>query len=411
MSDKFIKYANSFQAVSKLGLESPATLLEFLGNPQKDLRFIHIAGTNGKGSVCCFLQSILTRAGYKTGKFTSPDMLSVCERISIDGISIQEDEMNSLMKKVSVAAEKTKEKLGTMPTQFEIWTAAGFCYFKEHNCDIVVLEVGLGGRLDATNVIDSPLVSVITRIDYDHMNYLGNTLKEITTEKCGIIKQNSKTVTIPQNDEILSVIKEKCANNNNQIVIADLVESLAYNTYEKFNYKDINDILLSLSGKNQVENASLAIETARLLGISNEDIKYGLSNTKHPGRFEIISTNPYTIYDGAHNKNGFISLLDNIKRYFNTKDITFVCAFMKDKDITEIFELLNEYKNTAKIIATTVKNNERAECAAALCDKFINKGFIASYEDNVKSAYEKAKENNNTVVICGSLYLYKDLMS
>lgn len=411
MSDNFIKYANSFQAVSKLGLESPATLLEFLDNPQKDLKFIHVAGTNGKGSVCCFLQSILTKAGYKTGKFTSPDMLSVCERISIDGVSINDDEMNSLMERVSVAANKTKEKLGTMPTQFEIWTAAGFCYFKEHNCDIVVLEVGLGGRLDATNVIDSPLVSVITRIDYDHMNYLGNTLKEITTEKCGIIKQNSKSVTIPQNNEILSVIKEFCVNNNNQLVIADVTESLIFNTCEKFNYKDINDIVLSLSGKNQVENASLAIETAKLLGISNEDIKFGLANTKHPGRFEIISTRPYTIYDGAHNKNGFTSLLDNLKRYFNTKDITFVCAFMKDKDITDIFELLNEYKNIAKIITTTVKNNERAESAKILCDKFINKGFVASYEDNVKSAYEKAKNNDNLIVICGSLYLYKDLMS
>ena len=411
MNNNFINYANSFQTVSRLGLESPSTLLEFLGNPQKKLKFIHVAGTNGKGSVCCFLQSILTEAGYKTGKFTSPDMLSVCERISIDGVPIDEKEMNDLMNQVSLAAEKTKEKLGVIPTQFEIWTAAGFCYFKEKKCDIVVLEVGLGGRLDATNVIDTPVVSVITRIDYDHMNYLGNTLKEITTEKCGIIKPNSQTVTVSQNDEICAVIKDYCAKNNNKLTVTNQAQSKALGTYEKFSYGGIDDILLSLSGINQVENATLAIETAKILNISDSYIKKGLLKTKHPGRFEIISEKPYTIYDGAHNKNGFTSLLNNIKRYFNTKDITFICAFMKDKDISEIFNLLEEYKNDAKIIATQVLNNERTETAVELNKKFIEKGFTSSYETDVKEAYSKAKMNNNLIVICGSLYLYKDFIS
>lgn len=410
MTDNFIKYANSFQTVSKLGLESVTTLLELLGNPHKELKFVHVAGTNGKGSVCCFLQSILTKAGYKTGKFTSPDMLSVCERISVDGINIAESEMEDLIKYVSAAALKTKELLGTMPTQFEIWTAAAFYYFNKQKCDIVVLEVGLGGRLDATNVIDKPLVSVITRIDFDHMGYLGNTLEEIATEKCGIIKNVGHTVTIPQNDEVLSVIKENCAKKCNELTISEIPESVPYNNSEKFTYKGIENIELSLSGKNQVENASLAIETAKILGVDDNSVKYGLANTKHPGRFEIISSSPYTIYDGAHNKNGFNALLNNIKRYFNTTEITFICAFMQDKDITEIFNMLSEYKKTAKIITTTVLNNDRAEKPEILFEKFRNHGFDASFEQNVKSAYEKAKTHNNLIVICGSLYLYKDLM-
>lgn len=411
MSKNFVEYANSFQTKSKLGLESTSMLLQYLGNPQKDLKFIHVAGTNGKGSVCCFLQSIFTKAGYKTGKFTSPDMLSVCERISIDGVSISETEMLSLMDKVHLAALETEKVLGTMPTQFEIWTAAGFCFFKEQNCDFVVLEVGLGGRLDATNVIDSPVVSVITRIDYDHMGYLGNSLNEITKEKCGIIKPNTKTVTFNQCEEVLSVIKDTCVKNNNQLILSETPESTVSDKREKFDYKDLKNIILSLRGTNQVENACLAIETARLLNINSDDILYGLSNTSHPGRFEIISENPYVIYDGAHNKNGFKSLIDNINRYVNTKDITFVCSFMKDKDITEIFGLLNEYKESASIITTTVLNNERAETPEMLCNKFLEKGFKAKHAANVKEAYKKAISNNNLIVICGSLYLYKDFMN
>ncbi len=411
MNNNFINYANSFQAVSKLGLESTTKLLEHLGNPQSSLKFIHVAGTNGKGSVCCFLQSILTKAGYKTGKFTSPDMLSVCERISIDGESISDNDMTLLMNRVKNAALKTEKELGNMPTQFEIWTAAAFCYFKEMNCDIVVLEVGLGGRLDATNVIDPPLVSVITRIDMDHTNYLGNTIEEITREKCGIIKPNSNVVTIPQNPEVLNIIEESCKTNNCTLKISEIPESKPVNHKETFNYGDIENIVLSLAGINQVENASLAIETAKLLNIDANYIIQGLANTKHMGRFEIISDTPYTVYDGAHNQNGFMSLLSNLDRYFSTKNITFVCAFMKDKDISDIFSLLSPYKSHCKIITTTVLNNERADTPLNLCNKFSEHGFDTKCADNVKSAYKLAKENENLIVICGSLYLYKDLMS
>lgn len=411
MKNDFIKYANSFQAVSKLGLESPTQLLELLGNPHKDLKFIHVAGTNGKGSVCCFLQSILSKAGYKTGKFTSPDMLSVHERITIDNVPISDEDMNKTMEKVQIAAEQTKEILGTIPTQFEIWTAAAFCYFKENNCDIVVLEVGLGGRLDATNVIDSPVVSVITRIDIDHINYLGDTIEQITKEKCGIIKENSKVVTIPQDKNIITIINNFCTEKNSPLTISKIPESHPNEHRECFNYDEIKDIKLSLAGINQVENASLAIETAKILSIDSEFIKQGLLSTKHIGRFEIISKSPYTVYDGAHNENGFKSLLNNLNRYFNTKEITFICAFMKDKDISNIYSLLEPYRPYSKIITTTVLNNERAESAEELSNKFSNKGFLTMHSENVKTAYELAKKDSDLIVICGSLYLYKDLMS
>lgn len=409
MAEKFLEYANSFQAVSRLGLESPTVLLEVLGNPQKDLKFVHVAGTNGKGSVCNFLQSILLKAGYKTGKYTSPNMIDVCERICVDNEKISQNDMENLIAKVEKAAKETEKILGTMPTQFEIWTAAAFIYFKEKKCDIVVLETGLGGRLDATNVIDTPLLSVITRIDVDHTNYLGDTIEKITAEKCGIIKKGGKTITIK--DNLLSVIREKCENEQNELVVTKepkVLSPVGFN--ESFDYDDIENISLSLKGYNQIENATLAIESAKALKISEKFIKEGLLSAIHPGRFEIMSENPLIVYDGAHNKNGFTSLLNNIERYFDTKDITFVCAFMKDKDIDEVFSMLDTYKKTCEIITTTVLNNERAEDFNVLCEKFKKAGFNATSAQNAKEALNIAKnKNKELIVICGSLYLYKDL--
>ena len=189
MSKEFLNYANSFQAPARLRLESITYLLDALGNPHKKLRCVHIAGTNGKGSVCAFLSSMLTAAGYKTGKYISPNMVRVTERISIDGVDISEDELEILMDEVKTAAEKAKEHFGEYPTQFELWTAAAFLHFLRTGCDVCVIEVGMGGERDATNVIERPLLSVITSISYDHMGFLGSTLTEIARCKAGIIKK------------------------------------------------------------------------------------------------------------------------------------------------------------------------------------------------------------------------------
>ena len=176
MDNNFKKFANSFQAVARLRLEGISCLMKYLGNPQNNLKFIHIAGTNGKGSVCNFLQCIYTDAGYRTGRYTSPNLVSVCERISVDGVLISDEDINRILSTVEDAARKVETELGDLPTQFEIWTAAAFCYFKEQNCDMVILETGLGGTRDATNVIAAPVCSVITSIDIDHTEYLGDRL-------------------------------------------------------------------------------------------------------------------------------------------------------------------------------------------------------------------------------------------
>ena len=401
----FLKFANSFQAVARLGLESITALTEILGNPQNDLKFIHVAGTNGKGSVCAFLQNILTSAGYKTGKYTSPNMISVCERINIDGIDISETDMEHLMETVKSAAEKVCEKLGEMPTPFEIWTAAAFCYFKEQKCDYVILETGLGGTRDATNVISAPEVAVITRIALDHTEYLGSTLSAVAGEKAGIREKGSKGITINQCDEALSVFKAVCLEKNCPLIITENANPQGFDKiYETFSYKNIDNIISGLGGFAQIENASLAIETALALGISEIHIKNGIKNAKHMGRLEIINDNPVILYDGAHNNNGMNALMTSLKRYFPNENPTFVMAVMQDKSYGDMLDIMRENGyNTLRTVK--VMDNPRAESAENLAKVAEEKGFSAVAYKSIQDALSNL---NGLTVICGSLYLYKD---
>ncbi len=401
----FLKFANSFQAVARLRLESITALLEILGNPQNNLKFIHIAGTNGKGSVCAYLQSILTLAGFKTGKYTSPNMISVCERINIDGEDISESEMEKLMSSVQSAAEQVKANLGEMPTPFEIWTAAAFCYFDKQKCDIVVLETGLGGERDATNVIPPPLMAIITRIALDHTEYLGNTLTEIAKAKAGIIKSGSRVITLPQADEAMAVLENTCEKNNCPLTVINTPASLGFEEiYEKFSYNNIDNIVLGLGGFSQIENACLAIEAAISLNISEDIIKQGIKYVSHMGRFEIVSQKPFIIFDGAHNINGMTALMASLKRYYKDKNVTFVMAVMADKNYGEMLDIIKEngYKN---IRAVSVLDNPRAESAKNLAHMANKHGLFATAFNSIKDALLGPDE---ITVICGSLYLYKD---
>ncbi len=403
MSD-FIKFANSFQAVARLKLESITALLEILGNPQKNLKFIHIAGTNGKGSVCAFLQNILIEAGYKTGKYTSPNMVSICERININGENIKEEEMESLIEKIQGASKEVERKLGDMPTPFEIWTAAAFCYFESQKCDYVVLETGLGGERDATNVIPPPEIAVITRIALDHTDYLGNTLSSVAKAKAGIIKKGSVVVTLNQNDEAMAVLKAKCKEENCSLIITDKAEPISYKEiYETFLYNGI-EVTSGLGGFSQIENASLAIETALSLGIGEEHIKAGIKKATHIGRFEIVSKEPLIIFDGAHNENGMNALMSSLKRYFPDKEATFIMGVMADKSYGKMLDIIKEngYK---KLRCVKVRNNPRAEKAQILSQKAMEKGFTAKAYKSINDALISLDE---LTVICGSLYLYKD---
>ncbi len=401
----FLKFANSFQAVAKLRLESITALTKILGNPQNDLKFIHIAGTNGKGSVCAFLQNILTEAGYRTGKYTSPNMINVCERINIDGEDISAEIMESLMETVKSAAKTVEKELGEMPTPFEIWTAAAFCYFKEQKCDYVVLETGLGGTRDATNVIPAPEIAVITRIDIDHTEYLGSTIGEVAGEKAGIIKTGSKVVTLAQHPEAMSVLKSACLEKGCPLIVTEAADFLGFEKiYETFSYKNIKNIVSGLGGVAQIENASLAVETALTLGISADCIKKGIKKTKHMGRLEIVSDNPYIIFDGAHNNNGMTALMKSLKRYFPDQNPTFIMGVMADKSYGEMLEIMRE-NGYDTLRCVKVLDNPRAESAETLASKAKEYGFTATAFENLETALS---DLHGLTVICGSLYLYKD---
>lgn len=412
---EFIKYANSFQSVAKLRLESISLLMNELSNPQDDLKFIHIAGTNGKGSVCCFLQSILEDAGYKTGKYTSPNMLSVNERICINSKNISDNDLSELMSVVLEKAEIVKEKLGELPTQFEIWTAVAFCYFKSQNCDYVVLETGLGGERDATNIIKNPVISAITRISIDHVEYLGDTISDITKAKAGIIKKSiygGCTITIPQEVPVIDILKSTAKFNNNTFITTSTPLLHDYNgEYELFDYMNFKDIKMSMCGHHQAENASIAIECAKYLNIDKQYIYSGIKKAKNPGRFEILSKTPYILFDGAHNKNGMQSLSDNLIRCFKNTKKCFIMGFMKDKDILGAIMTLkeNNLDKDATVYTVKVKDNPRAMDEVELSKMLTSCGFDAVACSDISSALNLATKENKMIVVCGSLYLYKDL--
>lgn len=401
-----LKFANSFQKTARLRLESIAALCNALGNPQNDLKFIHVAGTNGKGSVCTFLQNILTRSGFKTGKYTSPNLVDVCERISIDNKDISKEDMEQLLERVGLAARKIEKETGDMPTPFEIWTASAFLYFREKSCDYVVLETGLGGTRDATNVIPAPEFAVITRIALDHTEYLGNTLSAVAGEKAGIIKKGSKVITINQNPAVLEVLSSTCEQKGCSLFITQNAVSSGFDKiYENFSYMDMK-LTSGLGGYNQIENACLAAETALRMGISPAFIQKGIKNAVHKGRFETVTENPLTIFDGAHNNNGMSALVSSLKRYFPNENPTFVMGVMADKSYGEMLDILKKNK-FLNLRCVTVSDNPRAESASALRDVALAKGFFAESFSSLSAALA---ERRNLTVICGSLYLYKDFV-
>ncbi|MBE7023939.1 MAG: bifunctional folylpolyglutamate synthase/dihydrofolate synthase [Ruminococcaceae bacterium] len=423
MNTDFKKFANSFQAVARLQLEGISCLTKHLGNPQNDLKFIHIAGTNGKGSVCNFLQCIFTDAGFRTGRYTSPNLISVCERISVDGTLISEQDINRILSAVEDAAKKVEAEIGDFPTQFEIWTAAAFCYFKEQKCDIVILETGLGGTRDATNVIPPPLASVITSIDIDHIEYLGDTIEKIAAEKAGIIKANTDgacglTVSAVQQSSAAKVLTEVCEQKNNRLIFSNKpISKRTTGFHEVFDYttndgKHFAEIECGIPGFYQPENASIAMETAHILGISEKHIRNGIESASNPGRFEILSEDPIVIYDGAHNKNGMAALSECLCRYFpQWQGATFIMAFMGDKDIGGELNILKSrgLLNNSEIFAVKVKDNPRAAEISTVCKYAKESGITVKGFPELHEAYKTAISNEKPVVICGSLYLYKDL--
>lgn len=401
---------HGFNNVVRLGLERITALLEKLDRPDRKLRFIHVAGTNGKGSVCAFIEAALVADGKCVGKFTSPNLVRVNERICVNKAEISDTDLRNVLDTVGSAAEKIASETGESPTQFEIWCAAAMLHFAQKKCDIVLLEVGLGGEYDATNVIEKCEIAVICHIDIDHTAYLGNTIEDIARAKCGIIKENitsGKVITCEQYPEAAKIISETTISRGHKLTVAKAPAPIAHDSiHEIVCLEGIDDIRLSLGGEYQIKNAALAAATLTALGIGKDKIKAGLESAVHHARFEEIADG--VIFDGGHNPDGVRSLDASLVRYYPKAPMNVIYACMKDKDIESTLSILN--KSDRNFIFTTVQNNPRAMSADNLFKYAKEKcGITGTAAQTLHDAIALARKNGHLTVICGSLYLYGDL--
>ena len=400
----------------KLGLSRTKELLELLGNPQKELKFVHVAGTNGKGSVCAMLSSVFINAGYRTGLYISPYIKRFNERIQLNAEPIRDAELAEITTYISTFAESMKDK----PTEFELVTAIGMEYFKRKKCDIVILETGLGGTLDSTNIIDTPEAAVITAIDYDHIRELGGTIEQIASAKAGIIKPHSDVVFYGNNKTAQEVIKHRCTEQNASLTVTDFT-SIHVRTSgiegARFDYTvngtTYTDLALPLPGVYQVYNAALVLTTLGILSrkfhISQQAIYDGFAAVKWPGRFELLRKNPILIADGGHNPHGIKGTVESIAHHFPGKKVIIIMGIMADKDTNPMLEILLPFVKQAY---TVRPDNPRAMNPQLLAEKIRSRGVPAeaceSVEDGVKAAFTHASKDD---IICavGSFYMYGDI--
>lgn len=404
-----------------LGLDRIEKVLEFLGNPHKDTKFIHIGGTNGKGSTTAMISSVLKEAGFKVGMYTSPYLEEFEERIQINGENIKKDDLALFMEDVKEAIDKVVDLGYESPTQFEIITALMFYYFSKKKVDYAVLEVGLGGRLDATNVV-IPEIVVLTSISLDHINILGNTIEEIAGEKCGIIKAGIPVVSYTQEEKALKVIKKKCKELNCNLEVID-IDDIKNVTIDKQKYiqkikvsmdDETFEIELALLGDHQVKNFLVALRTLLNLrkngiNISDDAIKNGMRRVRWIGRMEVLNEGPLVVIDGAHNIDGIKNLRNSIDKYFNFKNITLILGVLGDKQVEDMVDEITRGVNKVVVVEP---HSDRAEDIDDLYMKIKNRGKEAFKFKDYREAYEKAyslTEKEDLLLICGSLYMVGDM--
>ena len=401
---------------SRLNPRCIRSLMERLGDPQDRLRFVHVAGTNGKGTTCELLSSVLCCAGYRTGLYLSPHVEDFCERMQIDGQMVSHEEIASLASRVFPVARKMRSQ-GELVTKFEIVTAMALLWYAERNCDLVILEVGLGGRLDATNVIQKPLVSVIASISLDHTQILGDTVEQIAREKCGIIKEGGVTVSYPgQTPEAAAVIRRIAAQRHNKLIDAasSAVKEISTSlSGTELSWRGLR-LHLPFLGEHQVKNAETALTVLNVLremgySVPDDAVKCGFSKAKLPARFEILSRAPLVILDGAHNPNGTAALAAAIRRYLAGRDLVAVMGMLEDKDIDASLKNLS---GLFSYVVTAEPSSPRAIRAAELAERWRRLGTPAGpasgYSEALRTANAKLRLGG-AVLICGSLYLAGDL--
>ena len=417
----FIQNTNKFGSV--LGLDNIRELLERLGNPQDQLRVVHIAGTNGKGSTLAFLAGIFRESGYRAGRYVSPASFSYEERFRINEENISKKDLCFYMEKIkNVAEEMVKDGL-SHPTMFGIETALSFLYFLDKKVDVVLLETGMGGRLDATNVVKKPIATVIASIGMDHMQFLGDTLEKIASEKAGIIKEGCPVISYDNTKEVNEVIKNKAKQMHAKVTFVNsagirvLQESL---NGESFSYRSSDGrwyekIEIPLLGRHQINNAALALETLNVIKnyycISDFQTEDGMRKTIWRGRIEILEREPMVICDGAHNPDGAKSLLSFLQNNFTNQRLIYIMGVLSDKDYEQMVQILAP---AADKIYTVAPDNPRALSSRELCN------CISKYHQNVEERQRLAEclsevrqkaEKDDVIIICGTLSFQNELIN
>ena len=437
---EYLKKVNKLGSI--LGLNTIKELLKRLGNPQNELKVVHIAGTNGKGSIMTFVQNILMESGYKVGRYCSPAVFNEREIIRINDEYISEEQSADLLTRIKEKCDSMYSEGLPYPTSLEIETAEALMFFKEQNCDIALIECGMGGETDATNVFEKVLCSVIATISLDHTQFLGSTIEEITKVKSGIIKENCPVVMSKQTVEAENVIKQVCKQNNSKLIIPteqdfENVEIDGLTTKVTYKASNNKEYILNLQalGTYQIKNAKTAVEVALVLdkaltektnicdesdknnstGMKNninnsgnaieKNIKKGIEKTVWPGRMEVISKEPLIIIDGAHNPGAVLELRKTLDLYFTNKRITFIMGVLSDKDFSKEAEIIVD---RAERIITITPNNSRGLDGHKLAETLVKYNHNVQVADSLKQAAEESidtiKENRADMILAfGSL--------
>ena len=394
------------------GLDSIRRLCEELGNPQKALSFVHIAGTNGKGSVLAYISTILKCAGYRVGRFMSPAIFQYREMIQVNEKSIPQTAFCRGVEIVREACDRLVERGFPHPTCFEAETALAFWYYREKKCDMVVLECGMGGLGDTTNIIENTCISVITSISMDHMKFLGHSLADIAKQKAGIMKPGRPVVTLNQAPEVMEVLKQEAFANHCPLVVADCgqLSKIRYGLEaQRFQWRAMQNLEIGMAGRFQVENALLALQAVEVLCgqgflIKEAAIRKGLRETRWPGRFQVIDKKPIFIVDGAHNEDAARKLADSIEFYFTNKRIIYIMGVLRDKEYDKVIALTHRYAD--QIITVTPPHNPRGmsayDLALAVAKEHPRVTAADSLEEAVEISYLLAGKED-VILAFGSL--------
>lgn len=390
-----LEYIESLQACGIVpGLSSIKELCRRLGDPQDALRFVHIAGTNGKGSTLAFVSHILRCAGYRVGRYISPVIFQYKEKIQVGERPISRAALCEGMELVREACGKMCEEGFSQPTPFEVETALAFWYFRKKKCDIVVLETGMGGLLDATNLVNTTITSVITSVGMDHMKFLGDTPEQVAAQKAGIIKEGCPVVLLKQSEKVMQVVKYEATQKHASVVIADPGEAsrVRYGIErQSFDYGGLRKLEISLAGQFQIDNAVTAVETIRTLAgrgysVGEDALRRGLKEAVWPGRFQVIGKKPLFVVDGAHNEDAAQKLASSIEFYFTNRRIIYIMGILKDKDCERIIDLTHSYAD--QIITVTPPDNPRALHAYELARKVAGVHPGVTAVDSLEEAVE-----------------------